>query len=101
MSSFSRTLATIASALSITNLNGTFANNLTVTANVTGNNATITNTLTVSGNVTISNTRITANGSTGTAGQALVSGGTNSNVYWGAGGSSNAKIHAISMFIGG
>jgi hypothetical protein len=47
MSSFSRTLATIASALSISNFNGTFANNLTVTANTTTNNATVTNTLTV------------------------------------------------------
>lgn len=54
MPSFSRTLSTIASALSITSLNGTFANNLTVTANITGNNATITNALTV-GSITATN----------------------------------------------
>jgi hypothetical protein len=58
MSSFSRTLATIASALSITNFNGTFANNLTVTGNTTTNNATVTNTLTV-GTLTATNGSIT------------------------------------------
>lgn len=34
-------------------------------------------------NVSFANTRITANGSTGNAGQILLSGGATSNVYWG------------------
>jgi hypothetical protein len=66
-------------------------------------NSSVNTTITV--NTVTSNTAIhnfyNANGSLGTAGQALVSGGPSGNAYWGAGGSSNAKIHAISMFIGG
>lgn len=75
------------------------ATSLSAYASLSG--STFTGNVAFTSNVSISNTRITANGSTGTAGQTLISGGTSSNVYWGAGGSSNAKIHAISMFIGG
>jgi hypothetical protein len=75
------------------------ATSLSAYASLSG--GTFTGSVAFTSNVSISNTRITANGSTGTAGQALVSGGPTGNVYWGAGGSSNAKIHAISMFIGG
>ena len=66
-------------------------------------NSSVNTTITV--NTVTSNTAIhnfyNANGSTGTAGQALVSGGPSGNAYWGSGGSSNAKIYGISMFIGG
>jgi hypothetical protein len=62
MSSFSRTLATIASALSITSLNGTFANNLTVTANTTTNNLTVTSN-TSTGNLNVTGTATITNGS--------------------------------------
>jgi hypothetical protein len=62
MSSFSRTLATIASALSITNLNGTFANNLAVTANTTTNNLIVTSN-TTTGNLTVTGTTAITGGS--------------------------------------
>jgi hypothetical protein len=78
--------------------------NTTITTNsISVGNSSVNTTITV--NTVTSNTAIhnfyNANGSVGTAGQALVSGGPSSNAYWGSGGTSNAKIHAISMFIGG
>jgi hypothetical protein len=78
--------------------------NSSVNSNLTSTTLTIGNTVITSTNVN-SNTAIhnfyNANGSVGTAGQALVSGGPSGNAYWGSGGSSNAKIYGISMFIGG
>jgi hypothetical protein len=63
MSSFSRTLATIASALSITNLNGIFANNLTITANTTSNNLSVTSRVTT-GNLTVTSNSSFTGGAT-------------------------------------
>jgi len=88
----------------------TLSSNSLVVGNTTvlGTAITVGNTsvnTTITTNTVTSNTAVfnyyNANGSTGTAGQALVSGGPSGNAYWGSGGSSNAKIYGISMFIGG
>ena len=70
----------------------------------TGSSASLTAaTLTVSGNVTISNTRISANGSTGTAGQVLTSAGSSANAYWStpAPGLTTGKSIAMAIVFGG
>jgi hypothetical protein len=56
-----------------------------------------------SSNVTISNTRISANGSTGTAGQVLTSSGTGANVYWStpSSGITTGKSIAMAIVFGG
>lgn len=55
--------------------------------------AAFTGNVSFAANVTIANTRISANGSTGSAGQVLTSGGSSGNVYWasvtGGGGTGN------------
>jgi hypothetical protein len=59
---------------------------------------------TFSANITISNTRISANGSTGTAGQVLTSSGTGANVYWSTPASSGVttgKAIAMAIVFGG
>jgi hypothetical protein len=59
--------------------------------------------LTVTGNVTISNTRISANGSTGTAGQVLTSSGSGANAYWStpSSGVTTGKAIAMAIVFGG
>jgi hypothetical protein len=57
----------------------------------------------LSSNVTFSNTRISANGSTGTAGQVLTSSGTGANVYWStpSSGITTGKSIAMAIVFGG
>jgi hypothetical protein len=64
---------------------------------------TLSGNATFSANITISNTRISANGSTGTAGQFLTSSGTGANVYWSTPtpGVTTGKSIAMAIVFGG
>ena len=64
---------------------------------------TLSGNATFSANITISNTRISANGSTGTAGQVLTSSGTGANVYWStpSSGVTTGKAIAMAIVFGG
>jgi fibronectin-binding autotransporter adhesin len=63
--------------------------------------ASFTGNVSFAANVSLANTRITANGSTGSAGQVLTSGGSSSNVYWatpsGGGGGTGNTFATISV----
>jgi hypothetical protein len=72
---------------------------LSFTANVT-----FTAVASHTANVTFSNTRISANGSIGSAGQVLTSGGSSANVYWSTPNTSFAttgKAIAMAIVFGG
>lgn len=60
---------------------------------------TISNTFTVTANVSFGNTIISANGSTGTAGQVLTSAGSGANAYWSTP-YTPGKTIALSLFLG-